>query len=132
MGEVLELAERAWRGELAETQVSPGNALVGFEELAPELGFMSAFSNAALVATGEGLVLLDTSSRFHAARLFEEARRWSAARVHTAVYSHGHVDHVFGLGGFEDEARERGWPRVHVIAHARCPERFARYRLTQG
>mgnify|MGYP001548420031 CR=1 FL=1 len=51
MGEVTELAERAWQGELAETQDHPGRALVGFEELSPSLGFMSAFSNVASVAT---------------------------------------------------------------------------------
>jgi alkyl sulfatase BDS1-like metallo-beta-lactamase superfamily hydrolase len=132
MGAVLELSERAWRGELAGTQVQPGVALVGFEELAPGLGFLSAFSNVALLETGDGLVLLDTSSLFHAKKLFEETRRWSGARVHTAVYSHGHVDHVFGLAAFESEGSERGWPRVRVVAHARCPARFERYRLTQG
>jgi glyoxylase-like metal-dependent hydrolase (beta-lactamase superfamily II) len=132
MGAVLELAERAWRGELAGTQVQPGNVLVGFEELAPRMGFMSAFSNVVVVATDDGLVLLDTSSLFHAKRVYEEVRRWSPARVHTAVYTHGHVDHVFGLAAFEDEARQRGVPPVRVIAHERCPERFARYRLTQG
>jgi alkyl sulfatase BDS1-like metallo-beta-lactamase superfamily hydrolase len=132
MGAVLELAERAWRGELEGTQVHPGNALVGFEELAPGCGFMSAFSNVAALATGEGLVLLDTSSLFHARRVYEELRRWSDARVHTAVYTHGHVDHVFGLAAFEQEAEARGWPRVRVIAHERCPARFERYRLTQG
>jgi glyoxylase-like metal-dependent hydrolase (beta-lactamase superfamily II) len=132
MGAVLELAERAWRGELGETQVAPGSALVGFEELAPGLGFMSAFSNVGVVASDDGLLLLDTSSRFHAGRVFEEIRRWSGARIHTAVYSHGHVDHVFGLAAFESEARERGWPAIRVLAHERCPERFERYRLTQG
>ena len=132
MGAVLELSERAWRGELVGTQVQPGVALVGFEELAPSLGFMSAFSNVVAVATDDGLVLIDTSSLFHAKRVYEDLRRWSRARVHTAVYTHGHVDHVFGLAAFEDEARQQGQPGVRVLAHERCPERFARYRLTQG
>jgi alkyl sulfatase BDS1-like metallo-beta-lactamase superfamily hydrolase len=132
VGAVLDLAERAWRGELEGTQVHPGNALVAFEELAPGLGFLSAFSNVAALGTDEGVVLLDTSSLFHARRLYEELRRWSDARIHTAVYTHGHVDHVFGLAAFEQEAEARGWPRVRVIAHDRCPARFERYRLTQG
>jgi len=132
MGEVLELAERAWRGELEKTQVHPANALVGFEELEEGLGFMSAFSNVAVLDTAEGLVLLDTSSFFHARRLHQEVRRWRDGRVHTAVYSHGHVDHVFGLGPFEEEARGRGWPPIQVIAHESCPARFERYRLTHG
>lgn len=132
MGEVLELAERAWQGELTGTQVHPGNALVGFEELSRELGFMSAFSNVAVVRTDAGLVFVDTSSLFHAQKLFDAVRGWTEAQLHTAVYTHGHVDHVFGLGAFEREAEERGHPRVRVIAHENCPARFERYRLTQG
>jgi alkyl sulfatase BDS1-like metallo-beta-lactamase superfamily hydrolase len=154
VGAVLDLAERAWRGELEASaarseptrgsasreanevttalQVHPGNALVAFEELGAGLGFLSAFSNVAALATDDGLVLLDTSSLFHAQRLFEELRRWSERRVHTAVYTHGHVDHVFGLAAFEQEAEAKGWPRVRVIAHENCPPRFERYRLTQG
>jgi alkyl sulfatase BDS1-like metallo-beta-lactamase superfamily hydrolase len=132
MGEVLALAERAWQGELTGTQVHPGNALVGFEELSRELGFMSAFSNVAVLATDAGLVFLDTSSLFHAQKLFDAVRGWTDAPLHTAVYTHGHVDHVFGLGAFELEAAERGLPRVRVIAHENCPARFERYRLTRG
>ena len=132
MGEVLELAERAWRGALEETQVAPGNALVGFEELAPGLGFMSAFSNVGILESREGLIFLDTSSFFHASRLFEEVRHWSGKPVHTAVYTHGHVDHVFGLRPFEEEAREKGFTLPHVVAHENCPARFARYVLTNG
>jgi len=132
VGEVMELAERAWQGELEKTQVHPGRALVGFEELAPGLGFMSAFSNVGVVATEDGLVFLDTSSFFHATKLHEAVRGWSDAPVHTAVYTHGHVDHVFGLAPFEAEARERGDPATWVLAHHACPERFDRYALTQG
>ncbi len=132
MGDILDLGERAWQGELEGTQVHPGNAFVGFEELASGLGFMSAFSNVATVDTDEGLVFLDTSSFFHAAQLHAGVRRWSPKRVHTAVYTHGHVDHIFGLMPFEQEARERGEPPTHVIAHESCPERFERYRLTGG
>jgi len=128
----MDLAERAWRGELAETQVQPALALVGLEELASGLAFMSAFSNVGLVETGTGLVLLDTSSLFHARQLHESVRRWSADRVDTAVYTHGHVDHVFGLAAFESEARDRGWKPPVVLAHHACPPRFDRYKLTNG
>ena len=132
MGEVLELAERAWAGELSGTEVHPGRALVGFEEISETLGFMSAFSNVAVLRTDDGLVFLDTSSHFHAARLFEAVRGWSPDRVHTAIYTHGHVDHVFGLGPFEEEAETRGFAPPHVIAHVNCPARFDRYVLTGG
>ena len=62
---------------------------------------------AAVIDTEEGLVFLDTSGPFHAARFHELVRAWSPRRVHTAVYTHGHVDHVFGLRPFEAEAKEK-------------------------
>jgi glyoxylase-like metal-dependent hydrolase (beta-lactamase superfamily II) len=132
MGQVLDLAERAWNGELEGTQVHPGMALVAFEELAPKLGFMSAFSNVAVFDSGDGLVFLDTSSFFHAAIVHKQVRAWSDAPVHTAVYTHGHVDHVFGLAPFESEASSKGHAPIRVLAHHACPERFDRYKLTSG
>ena len=132
MGEVLDLAERAWQGELARQHTHPGQALVGFEELDPEIGFMSAFSNVGVIRTEEGLVFLDTSSLFHAKALHTSIRAWTDKRVHTAVYTHGHVDHVFGLAAFEEEARDQGHPPTRVIAHEACPARFERYRMTNG
>ena len=132
MGEVLELSERAWNGDLGEINVHPGRVLVGFEEFDSGLGFMSAFSNVCVIATDDGLVFIDTSSFFHAAQFFEQVRAWSTERVHTAVYTHGHVDHVFGLAPFEEEAASKGWQTTEVIAHECCPARFDRYLLTNG
>ena len=42
MGEVLELAERAWSGALEGSPVQPG-AATGFEVLRPGLAFLAAF-----------------------------------------------------------------------------------------
>ena len=132
MGEVAELSERAWSGELGELNVHPGRVLVAFEEFDAGLAFMSAFSNVGIVETDEGLVFLDTSSFFHAEKFFEGVRAWSTKRIHSAVYTHGHVDHVFGLKPFEEEAVSRGWEPTDVIAHVNCPKRFDRYILTNG
>ena len=124
--DVLSWAERCWNGEVAETSVHPLKTQVGFAELGPGVGFMAAFANAAPIQTEEGLVLIDTSSLFHAGALHAAVRSWTPKRLHTAVYTHGHVDHVFGLAPFEAEGA------VHVIAHRLCPSRFDRYRLTVG
>ena len=132
MGEVARLAERAWAGGLGEVNVHPDRTLVEFEEMQPGLGFMSAFSNALVLETGDGLAFVDTSSLFHAAKLFEGVRAWSSSRVHTGIYTHGHVDHVFGLHRFNAEAEEKGWPSIRIIAHEACPARFDRYVLTAG
>lgn len=132
MGKVLDLAERAWQGELGRVNVHPGRVLVALEELDDDLAFMSAFSNAAILKTSEGLVFIDTSGPFHAGKIYEDVRAWSPQPVHSAVYTHGHVDHVFGLGLFEKEASAKGWPRTRVIAHEACPARFDRYIMTGG
>ena len=59
-------------------------------------------------------------------------RDWSPARLNTTIFSHGHIDHVFGVGAFELEAAEKGWPSPRVIAHEAVPARFDRYQLTAG
>jgi alkyl sulfatase BDS1-like metallo-beta-lactamase superfamily hydrolase len=132
MGEVLELAERAWNGDLGELNVHPARALVGLEVLDSDLAFMSAFSNALVVATDDGLVFVDTSSFFHARAMYDAVRAWTPARVHTGIYTHGHVDHVFGLQHFHAEAEEKGEKPAKIIAHESCPARFDRYQLTNG
>ena len=132
MGEVIELSERAWNGALGGAEVHPARALVAFEPIDDGLGFMAAFSNALVLETGEGLVFLDTSSVFHAKPLYDGVRAWSGASAHTGIYTHGHVDHVFGLRHFVDEAREQGRPAPRIVAHEACPARFDRYKLTRG
>ena len=83
-------------------------------------------------ATDDGLVLVDTGSAPLARAVHEEVRGWSSGRLHTAVYSHGHIDHVFGVAVWEAEASERGWPAPEVVAHEALPDRFDRYVLTAG
>ncbi len=132
MGEILDFAERAWQGALGESQVHPGRVKVGLEELDTGLAFVSAFSNLAALEGPEGLCFFDTSSMFHAKAVFGLVRDWTPSRLATAVYTHGHVDHVFGTRLFEQEGESKGWPSVEVIAHEACPARFDRYQLTNG
>jgi alkyl sulfatase BDS1-like metallo-beta-lactamase superfamily hydrolase len=48
------------------------------------------------------------------------------------VYTHGHVDHAFGLPPFLGEAEARGWRPPRIVAHAALPARLARYAETAG
>lgn len=77
-------------------------------------------------------MLVDTGAVFVARSVHEVIRTWTDRPLHTAIYSHGHVDHVFGVPVFEEEARERGWAMPHVVAHEAMPARFDRYILTAG
>ena len=132
MGEILDFAERAWQGDMDESVVHPSRVHIGLEELDTGFAFVSAFSNLAALKTERGLCFFDTSSFFHAKRVFELIRDWSPARLDTAIYTHGHVDHVFGTGLFEKQASAEGWDPVRVIAHEACSARFDRYQLTNG
>jgi glyoxylase-like metal-dependent hydrolase (beta-lactamase superfamily II) len=48
------------------------------------------------------------------------------------VFSHHHVDHIFGVAPFEDEASERKWARPLVYGHAGLRPNFDRYKKTRG
>ena len=82
--------------------------------------------------TDEGLVLVDTGGFLLADHVHAQLRAWTDQPLHTAIFTHGHVDHVFGVPPFEAEAAERGRPAPRVVAHENVPRRFARYALTAG
>lgn len=128
----LDLADRLWRGETTTDEHHPLAGLDVLAEVAEGVAFVSSFANATALATDDGLVLVDTGSPMTAGSIHGHVRSWSAAPLRTAVYTHGHIDHVFGVGPFEDEARANGWPAPEVVAHRCVPARFDRYRLTAG
>jgi alkyl sulfatase BDS1-like metallo-beta-lactamase superfamily hydrolase len=133
MGVTLDYADRLWRGE---ESIGSGHQLVfadgEIEEVADGMAFLPAFANVSALTTDDGLFLVDTGSEFFATKIHGQIRTWSDLPLHTAVYSHGHVDHVFGVGVFEAEARENGWRLPQVVAHEALPARFDRYKLTAG
>ena len=132
MTDILALADRLWRGEVGTSEYHPVGHLGGLAEVTDDLVFLPAFANVTAIRTADGLVLVDTGSAFVARAIHDELRRWSTARLHTAVYSHGHIDHVFGVATWEAEAADKGWPAPVVIAHEALPRRFDRYRMTAG
>jgi alkyl sulfatase BDS1-like metallo-beta-lactamase superfamily hydrolase len=127
MGKVRELSEQLLAGAASTRDVSPMAPMLAFEEVAPRAAFVSSFANVTALDTDEGLVLFDTGSFFLAAPTKALVQRYSPRRLHTAVFTHGHVDHVFGVPLWEAE----GGP-VRVVAHEAVPRRFARYQLTRG
>jgi alkyl sulfatase BDS1-like metallo-beta-lactamase superfamily hydrolase len=132
MGRVMDLAERMWSGQVSTDDHHPWTPLGGVEEIADRTSFYSVFANVTAFETDAGLVLIDTGAFFNQRQTFEAIRSWSKSRLDTAVYTHGHVDHVFGVPPFAEEARERGWPAPRVIGHEAVPARFERYILTAG
>ena len=136
MGSLLELSDRLWRGEISTAQPEhhPLAPLDTFEELAPGVAFYKGFVNLTALRTEEGLVLIDTGSFLPTQheRSFEAIRGWNAEPLRTAVYTHGHVDHAYGLPPFLREAETRGWPRPRIVGHEAVEPRMQRYVETAG
>jgi alkyl sulfatase BDS1-like metallo-beta-lactamase superfamily hydrolase len=132
MGRITDLAENAWRGDLGNFNVHPATSFSGYESMGDGIGFVSAFANVTVIETVDGLVLIDTSSPFFAGTVHSAVRSMTTAPVRAAVFTHGHVDHVFGILAFDAEAQAKGLPRPEVIAHENVRARFARYLLTNG
>jgi alkyl sulfatase BDS1-like metallo-beta-lactamase superfamily hydrolase len=129
---VLDLTDRLWRGEVAMGEVHPVGAHRGLDEVAPGMAFVASFGNVVAIATDGALVLVDTGNQVLAAANHASIRAWSDLPVDTVVYTHGHIDHVFGMAPFDEEAEAAGRPRPRVVAHELVPARFDRYKLTAG
>jgi len=130
--DIVELADRAWRGEDPTQRVNPLGSGGHLAEITDGVVFLPNFGNCSAFETDDGLVMVDTGSIFTAPNVHREIRSWSAKPLHSAIFSHGHIDHVFGVGPFDEEATTEGWPRPHVIAHHHLPRRFERYIMTAG
>lgn len=130
--DVLGLADRIWRGEASIEEHHPFSATGELVEAGDRSAFVVSFANVSAFTTGDGLVLVDTGSPFLARAVHDSIRRWTPEPLHTAIYSHGHIDHVFGVPVFEEETRSGGRPPPRVVAHENLPKRFDRYIETAG
>ncbi len=96
-------------------------------ELVPGILMIAQFANCYAIKTEAGLLMIDSGTKRGAAGLHAAVRAWSDQPLHSVVYTHGHVDHVFGLKPFLDAG-----DRLQIIAQENCVGRFQRYQLTQG
>ncbi len=126
MSKLRQITDELWDGTRRTDHASILTTMVPLEEVAPGVAFHSGFANVVAIRTDDGLVLVDTGSPMTAAVVHQQVRAWSSAPAHTAIYTHGHVDHAMGTGPFEAERPLR------VIGHEAVKERFERYRLTAG
>jgi alkyl sulfatase BDS1-like metallo-beta-lactamase superfamily hydrolase len=136
MSSIREMAERHWQGEgdlvFDEHPVRPV-ADRRAEEIADGVLCLKSVASVNAIDTGDGLVMLDTGGIFDRDVVYDAVRAWRPdVPLAAAVYSHHHVDHVFGTARFEAEAAERGWPAPTVYGHRDIPEHFRRYQRTRG
>jgi alkyl sulfatase BDS1-like metallo-beta-lactamase superfamily hydrolase len=133
---IRELAEAHWLGDgdlVAEHHPVVPVARRTAEEIADGVLYLKSVASVTAVDSGDGLVLLDTGGPYDADLVFDQTRSWRPdAPLAVAVFSHHHLDHVFGTARFEVEAGERGWPRPTVYGHRLMAEHFDRYEKTRG
>ncbi len=134
MSKIRDLAEQLWTGTLQAGEVHPVTARYpDGDEILDGVLFYKGFASANTIDTGDGLVMLDTGAFNDTAPLHEAVRRWRPdARLAAAVFSHHHIDHIFGVGPFEREADEKRMPRPLVYGHANIAANFDRYKKTLG
>jgi alkyl sulfatase BDS1-like metallo-beta-lactamase superfamily hydrolase len=135
MGQIRDLAEAHWHGEgdLVHEHHPVHVMFPDAEELAEGLLYYKGIASACAVDTGDGLVLLDTGHQIDTLRLHEQVRAWRPdTPLAAAIFSHHHVDHVFGTGPFEEEATTNGWAQPLVYGHENLGANFDRYLRTRG
>ena len=60
-------------------------------ELADDVILIEAFSHVVVIRTDEGLIAFDSSGPASGTRVLESLRGWSRERIHTLIYTHGHM-----------------------------------------
>jgi alkyl sulfatase BDS1-like metallo-beta-lactamase superfamily hydrolase len=130
--ELLDLSEQLFEGRAKIEEHHPVGYIGELAEVAERTSFVPSLGNVSAFATDDGLVLVDSGGFLLAEGVHGQLRGWFDLPVHTVVYTHGHVDHVFGAQALDAEAAERGRPRPRVVAHENVRARFDRYELTAG
>lgn len=132
---IVDLAERLWNGDgdLAHEHHPVHSRFPWGEEVADNILVYKSTASANVIDTGEGLVMLDTGGQFDVDTLYEEVRKWRPTNpLLAAIFSHHHVDHVFGTARFDREAIDLGWSRPVVFGHESLPKNFQRYLRMPG
>jgi alkyl sulfatase BDS1-like metallo-beta-lactamase superfamily hydrolase len=132
MSEIMDRAEAMLAGRAPGTLGHPAALWGGLAEVTDRTAFVAAFSNSAVLDTDAGLVVVDTSSTEMSGRVHESIRAWSTAPAHTIVFTHGHVDHVFGVERYEADNQQAGVAAPIVVGHEAIAARFDRYVETAG
>lgn len=131
--DLLRLAEDVVEGKAALPQTGLMLAVEpGLRELLPGVAFVPSFCNVMPLAAGDALLLVDTGAELVAPANHFVVRQWSPAPLHTAIYTHGHIDHCMGMGPWDREADDASRARPRVVAHRAVLARFERYKATAG
>jgi len=127
--DLLALAEQLWDGR---ARYHPFRDVGERCEVAERTLFVHGFANSAVLDTDDGLVIVDSGSKVASGAIHDSVRAWSDAPAHTVVFTHGHIDHCFGVERYEADNASSGAPPLRVVAHEAITVRFDRYVATAG
>lgn len=136
MSELHAIAEKLWNGELSTSDPDhhPFAPYALAHEVSRDVVFFKDFVNVTGVKTDAGLVMIDTGSFTPAQhmRCFNGIREHFPDLLATAIYTHGHVDHAYGLPPYLEEIRHQNAPYPQIIGHENVAPRMDRYIETAG
>lgn len=136
MAELHDIAERLWSGEYSthDPQHHPFAPYGISHEVADGVAFYKDFVNVTGVRTDSGLVMIDTGSYSpnQHMRCFKAIRAHYPELLTTAVYTHGHIDHAYGIPPWLQEIRDRNAAYPQIIGHENVAPRMDRYSETEG
>jgi alkyl sulfatase BDS1-like metallo-beta-lactamase superfamily hydrolase len=136
MSDLRDLCERLWQGGV--DTLGESHPLAAFRERRAEqlddgILYYKGLASATTIDTGDGLVMLDTGARNDTEQLHRAVRAWRpVTRLAAAVFSHHHVDHIFGVAPFDEESAAKGSVRPLVYGHCAIESHFDRYKKTRG
>ncbi|NLA37403.1 MAG: MBL fold metallo-hydrolase [Actinobacteria bacterium] len=130
MTDLFELSDRLLSGSSSMSGHNPLSLATGarLQPVTDNIAFIEAFGNVIGVRDGGEFGIVDAGGPLHAQAVVDSARGWTDNPLRSAVFTHGHVDHIAAVKLFEAE----GHGPARVLAHEAVPRRFARYELTRG
>ena len=135
MNNLKELSELAWQGKLdTKFEHHPVHTFYeGSTELTDNLLGIKGIGGMYVVDTNDGLVMLDAGSQLDIDSAYEEIKKWRPEEdLKAAIFTHHHVDHVFAIKKFDEDADRLKKERPIVYSHKLLPDHFDRYRKTLG
>ena len=107
-------AEQLRRTHVEPVEVSPRTWIV-----------QPSLVNVYVCETDAGLVMFDCGLHSDADSVYGAVRGRFDAPLHTVVFTHGHLDHAFGLRRFVEDGE-----RPRIVAHENVVHRFRAYQRT--
>ena len=135
MNNLKELSELAWQGELdTKFEHHPVHTFYeGSTELAENLLGLKGIAGFYIIDTKDGLVMIDSGSHLDIDSAYNEIKKWRPEDdVKAAIFTHHHVDHIFGTQRFDKEANKSNRKRPIVYSHELLPDHLDRYKKTLG